>query len=65
MAAGNLFMAHRSGFTKKVLLATLMEAGFKNAGGRQRSDYFDLWAIASKADMGEDMVRNLVVEHFP
>lgn len=65
MAAGNLFMAHRSGFTKTFLINTLLQAAFKGVAAQQRPDYFDLWAIASKQDIGEDMLRSLVAEHFP
>ncbi|MDA9598930.1 methyltransferase domain-containing protein [bacterium] len=65
MAAGNLFMAHRTGFTKRTLIETLLAAGFKQVGGKQRSHYFDLWAIASKADLGEKKLLKTASEHFP
>ena len=65
MAAGNQYMAHRSGFTKKVLLSTLLTAGFANAGAIERSDHFDLWAISTKENMGEDMLKAFAADHFP
>tara|TARA_B110001469_G_C9567989_1_gene281651 strand:+ start:481 stop:1035 length:555 start_codon:yes stop_codon:yes gene_type:complete len=65
MAAGNLFMAHRSGFTKKVLLATLIDAGFKNAGAKQREEFYDLWAIATKQTLGKQLLQDLAEKHFP
>tara|TARA_B110000208_G_C11640984_1_gene384421 strand:- start:138 stop:737 length:600 start_codon:yes stop_codon:yes gene_type:complete len=65
MAAGNQYMAHRSGFTKKVLLSTLLTAGFVNAGAIERSDHFDLWAISTKENMGEDMLKAFAADHFP
>ena len=65
MTAGNLYMAHRSGFTKKTLLSTLIMAGFANAGGIERADHFDLWAISTKETIGEDMLKNLAADHFP
>jgi ubiquinone/menaquinone biosynthesis C-methylase UbiE len=65
IAAGNLFMAHRSGFTKKTLLDSLISAGFQNAAAKRRPNYFDLWAIATKSDIGETMLSTLVEAHFP
>lgn len=49
MAQGNLYMAHRCGFTKKTLTADLQAAGFATIGIIDRpAPSFDLWAIASK-----------------
>ena len=47
MRAGNLYMAHRCGFTTKVLASTLSMAGF-DAGVKARPDNFDLWAVGLK-----------------
>ena len=49
MKAGNLYMAHRCGFTKKVLIGTFRSAGFY-AGVNERAENFDLWAIATKGN---------------
>jgi predicted SAM-dependent methyltransferase len=49
MANGNLFMAHRCGFTKKVLVQTLRAAGFAGVAAMARVKSFDLWAVASKS----------------
>lgn len=65
MANGNLFMAHRCGFTQKVLVATLQASGFKAVASMVRPKQFDLWALASKADCSEDELRLLAKEHFP
>ena len=66
MAAGNLFMAHKCGFTLKVLLATLTQAGFKSTVGleRGRAPYFDLWVLASKTERSEDEMKGLAQIHF-
>lgn len=48
MTAGNLYMAHRCGFTEKVLVGTLREAGFMQVASLTRSHLFDLWALATK-----------------
>jgi predicted SAM-dependent methyltransferase len=65
MARGNLYMTHRCGFTQKVLVATLQAAGFKVVASKARANHFDLWALASKAELSEDRLRALASEHFP
>ena len=65
MAKGNLYMAHRSGFTKKVLTATLQSCGFKSVATMARPSFFDLWALASKSERTEDQLIALAQLHFP
>jgi SAM-dependent methyltransferase len=65
MAAGNLYMAHRCGFTMRVLMGTLQAAGFKGVVGRQRPQVFDLWALATKSAMDEVALRKMAAEHLP
>ncbi len=65
MAMGNLFMAHRCGFTEKVLVATLKAAGFASVASLSRPSHFDLWALASKAPLPEESLRALANLHFP
>lgn len=66
MARGNLYMAHRCGFTQKVLGGTLHSAGFaKVAINRRAHPSYDLWAIATKAAMDDAELRALATEHFP
>ncbi len=65
MAQGNLYMAHRCGFTKKVLGATLQAAGFAVIGTRARPVHFDLWALASASTRTGDEMRELIAAHFP
>ena len=65
MAQGNLYMAHRCGFTQKVLTATLQAAGFKSVAAMARPHpYFDLWAVASKEALAEEQMMALAKEHF-
>lgn len=65
MAAGNLYMAHRCGFTQKVLQATLQAAGFAHvATMRRTAPAYDLWAAASKSKRSEDEMRALAQLHF-
>ena len=65
MALGNLFMAHRTGFTEKTLAATLEEAGFMTVATMKRPRYFDLWAIATKFPASQEQMQELAKTHFP
>ena len=65
MARGNLYMAHRCGFTQRVLQGTLQAAGFAMVATMARSQHFDLWAVASKAPRSEGEMRALAAAHFP
>lgn len=67
MAEGNLFMAHRCGFTQKVLDGTLRASGFQTiaSAARGRAPFFDLWVVASKSARSEDEMRALAAAHFP
>lgn len=65
MARGNLYMSHRCGFTRKVLLGTLQAAGFKSVAALARPRHFDLWAVATKSPMEESDLRELAAAHFP
>jgi hypothetical protein len=65
MTQGNLYMAHRCGFTQKVMTATLQAAGFKAVATMSRAHpYFDLWAVASKEALTEEQIKALAVEHM-
>jgi len=65
MAAGNLYMAHRCGFTQKVLIGTLQAAGFPTVAAVRRAPAFDLWALATVSALPGDMLTALAQEHFP
>ena len=65
MARGNLYMAHRCGFTEKVLSGTLQTSGFKRVASMKRgAPYFDLWALATKANLNEEELLSLAKNHF-
>ena len=66
MAKGNLYMAHRRGFTEKVLIGTLRACGFKTVASKRRAHpFYDLYAVATKADMQEAALRALAGQHLP
>lgn len=57
MAAGNLYMAHRCGFTLRTLMAAVQAAGFKGCYGLQREASFDLWLLAHKNQSTPDELK--------
>lgn len=65
IANGNHYMAHRCGFTQKVLTAYLKHAGFESVLTARRRRAFDLWTIASKYAYSEDQLRDMASQHFP
>ncbi len=66
IAAGNLFMAHRCGFSEAALRDTLAAGGFTSiATCRRPAPAFDLWAVACKSPVVEAELRVLAAAHFP
>jgi SAM-dependent methyltransferase len=65
MAAGNLYMAHRCGFTRKLLADTLQACGFLRTAGVARPPAFDLWMLGTKKSLSDDAVRALAQKHLP
>lgn len=60
---GNLYMAHRCGFTRDVLNSTLKEAGFASVVTMARTQYFDLWGFASKETLTPQQLVSIVNVH--
>lgn len=66
LAQGQMFMAHRCGFTKESLVEALEKAGFASVGSARRgAPYFDLWAIAFLEPQYHDHVRTTASRYFP
>ena len=66
IAGGDLFMAHRCGFTQEVLAKTLEVSGFVSLGTAKRpGPCFDLWAVACPVETSEESLRELAKDHFP
>ena len=65
LARGNLYMAHRCGFTQKVITGTLQAAGFAAVAAKRRGHpYYDLWALATASALPEPELRELALAHF-
>ncbi len=66
LARGNLFMAHRTGFTLSSLMHTFNTTGFAGcAGRRQPPPAYALWVVAARQPMNEASLKQLAAEHFP
>lgn len=65
MQAGNLYMAHRCGFTEKVLVGTLQAAGFAQTASLCRPAAFDLWALATHEAWDEAALRAAAARLLP
>jgi predicted SAM-dependent methyltransferase len=61
---GNVFMAHKSGFTKKVLTATLLSVNFESVAVLRRELNYDLWSVATKKSANDDRVQYLASHFF-
>lgn len=66
IADGKTFMAHKSGFTKRVLTGSLQAAGFELVLPVQRPHpNYDLWAVAAKAPLTPEALVEAAREHLP
>lgn len=63
MAAGNLFMAHRTGFTEKTMQNALKNAGFPRFGSFAIPAAFELWALGSKNHRPDQEIMNLMLSY--
>ena len=53
---GNHYMAHKSGFTRTVLMGLFNNAGFNAVTGAERQNLFDLWCIGSKDENADQKI---------
>lgn len=65
LAAGNLYMAHRGGFTLKTMIQVVRDAGFRSVAGRRREHQLDLWVLACPSLLDRADIESLVAVHFP
>lgn len=65
MQGGNLYMAHKGGFTYGSLQQSLFDAGFTKVLGCQRPQAFDLWVVACKNDISDEALQALAAPFMP
>ena len=62
---GNIFMAHKSGFTYSTLDSVFSEAGFEARVGGRRPDAFDLYLVAFKQRKSDDELKKIATNFLP
>ena len=62
---GNVYMAHRTAFTKDTLQKALMNSGFRTALTLAKPAQFEIWAIASKGEQKRETTLELAASHIP
>ena len=65
IAEGNIYMAHKCGFTEKVLINVLKQSGFSQIISKTRSSEFDIWALATCNLWNNESLTELAIELFP
>ncbi len=65
MAQGNLFMAHRTGFTAKTLAQSIVNAGFAMVTVQRDQSAFNLWAIGFCAQPSQEALAMAQKMMFP
>jgi predicted SAM-dependent methyltransferase len=65
LVAPDYYMAHRSGFTLRTLIAVVRKAGFTECYGIRRSDQFDLWVLAHKQALSSEALVRLAEDFIP
>ena len=65
IASGNVFMAHKCGFTYQSLVGAFNQAGFESICGGSRPHNFDLWLVASKKTRSVEELQKLASEFLP
>ena len=54
VARGQVYMAHKTGFTVELLNGELLRAGFAQVGVSRRPAHIDLWAVALKSEVARE-----------
>lgn len=66
LSRGDLHMAHRCGFTQRVLTNHLRASGFPSViCARHGGSFHELWAVATKNKVTKAHLRQLAAKHFP
>jgi len=65
IALGEVYMAHKCGFTYPTMQESVSEAGFKRWIGASRPGVFDLWLIAFKQDVSDEAMRKVAATYLP
>ncbi|MEQ8344496.1 MAG: class I SAM-dependent methyltransferase [Sneathiellaceae bacterium] len=56
MAGGNIYMAHRNGFSAPSLAQLMQEAGFRKVAVTRDTARFSLWALGFRVELSDELV---------
>lgn len=62
---GNVYMAHRTAFTRTTLQKALSQCGYGSIMTFEKPARFELWALATKTEQNRVKVVDLVMQHIP
>jgi len=62
---GNVYMAHRTAFTRKTLQKILAQSGYESIMAFEKPARFELWALATKTEQSRAKIVDLVMQHIP
>ena len=65
IASGNVYMAHKSGFTFPVLSGVFRQAGFKTTFGAAIPDQYAIWMICLKGEISEEKLDEIASQFLP
>ncbi len=65
MSSGNLFMAHKCGFTFSLLHRSFIDAGFADTIGGNRPENFDIWMVAFKKRIDTNRMMDMAALFLP
>lgn len=65
IARGQTYMAHKTGFSLKLLGKRLGQAGFGQYHGMRDRPRRDLWFVATKNEVGQEMVKRTFDQYTP
>ena len=60
VAAGETYMAHRTGFSQRTLGLNGQAAGFARIAVRARPEKFDLWMVATRSQVSDERLTELL-----
>jgi len=60
---GNVYMAHKTGFSLQLLGKRFEQAGFRRYFGKRRPQHIDLWFIAFRAEVGDKAARRALEQY--
>ncbi len=64
LSEGKHYMAHKTGFTAKVLAGELSRAGFPSLSVAKNERAYSLWAVATKNSVSSEEVNTMLKQHW-